>query len=650
VTFDVHALAEGEDVVLVVANARGAGLPEPAIAMAIACLEAALGGVAERSGAIFTLRRPAEAIVRALLPDAGARAPGTASVRWSALAADGGTWVLHAGKDADSSAPTEDALRAREVAALLITADQALSQGDTESARTQYIDALERAPRHAEIASRVVDIDARMPSRAEAALATLVESRARAEGAGGIAVGLVAGQLLTQVGDVDAAVASFERAGETETAPALSGRAFELAARASRDVEAAARWLDRALARAPRSTRARWHRVDARLALGRLEDALADVEHLEALARGTRAKYGVWLRAGRAWATAGLGAHAGAIFERALRYAPEEPSALAGLGAALVGEGRAARGVSLLDRALAVARMRGEADSPIVLQLARALAEHLDDLPTAIAHVSSVPAGAVEAPVARGLEGRWRGKLGDFAGAALAFARLRDLAASLAPSSDGAASEPLVGFLLEAAALERDTRRDVLAAQRHLAGALRLSPHHPEARRAYREAGALVLRGADTGAREQDEPRETREAALELAPSPLHLEPLEFAQAVGPQSLALRVDVGMDLALPDEDAEQAALADELTRRLREAPHDDSVADRLSAVLEDLGRAHELVALLTGRLEDASPDRRSELARRARAIFERMARRADSADRKDDASLYRDALEAVDGML
>ncbi|HEX4445770.1 MAG TPA: tetratricopeptide repeat protein, partial [Polyangiaceae bacterium] len=277
VTFDVHALAEGEDVVLVVANARGAGLPEPAIAMAIACLEAALGGVAERSGAIFTLRRPAEAIVRALLPDAGARAPGTASVRWSALAADGGTWVLHAGKDADSSAPTEDALRAREVAALLITADQALSQGDTESARTQYIDALERAPRHAEIASRVVDIDARMPSRAEAALATLVESRARAEGAGGIAVGLVAGQLLTQVGDVDAAVASFERAGETETAPALSGRAFELAARASRDVEAAARWLDRALARAPRSTRARWHRVDARLALGRLEDALADV-------------------------------------------------------------------------------------------------------------------------------------------------------------------------------------------------------------------------------------------------------------------------------------------------------------------------------------------------------------------------------------
>jgi tetratricopeptide (TPR) repeat protein len=693
VTFDVHALAEGEDLMLVVANARGAGLPGPAIAMAVACLEAALGGVAERTGAIFTLRRPAEAIVRALLPDAGARAPGTAAVRWSALAADGGTWVLQASKDSDGAAPTEDALRAREIAALLVAADEALSKGDVEAARTQYLDALERAPRHGEIASRVVDIDARMPARAEAALATLVESRARAEGAGAAAVRLVAGHLLAQVGDLDAAVASFERAGETETAPALSGRAFELAARASRDVEASARWLDRSLARAPKATRPRWARVNARLALGRLEDALADVEHLEALARGTRAKYAVWLRAGRTWVAADLGAHAGAIFERALRYAPEEPSALAGLGAALVGEGRAARGVSLLDRALAGARARGQAESPILIQLARALAEHLDDLPTAIAQVSAVPAAAAEATTARGLEGRWRARLGDFAGAALAFARLRDLAASLAPSldrspgpaadpsSDRAAAEPIVAFLLEAATLERDTRRDVLAAQRHLAAALRLSPHHPEARRAYREAGALVLRGAEgleardawareggpgsEGSRARREPREPRDPVLDLAPTPLELAPALASPAVSlstgadrspPGDAGIDVDllggmaIGMDLALPDEDIELAARADELTRRLRESPGNDAVADALASVLEGLGRSHELVALLTGRLEDAPAERRALLRPRAKATFERMAVRADAAGRPDDASLYRDALEAVDGML
>ncbi len=199
----------------------------------------------------------------------------------------------------------------------------------------------------------------------------------------------------------DAALAAFERAGEkNEPAPALAARLRAPAAPViSRDPEAI-RTLDSIVQpwRAPRVRPcARWARVGARLALGRLEDALADVEHLEALARGPRGKYAVWLRAGRAWETAALGAHTGAIFERALRYAPDEPTALVGLGVALVGEGREARGVSLLDRALEIARSRSEPESPILLELARALAERLDDLPTAVAHVSSIPAMNAEA-------------------------------------------------------------------------------------------------------------------------------------------------------------------------------------------------------------------------------------------------------------
>src|ERR1019366_2770298 len=136
------------------------------------------------------------------------------------------------------------------------------------------------------------EIDARMPVRAEAALATLAEvsssalGRPTGRGVGRAGTGFVTGELLSQVGDADAAIASFERAGDAEPAPSLAARPFELAGRASRDPEDAARWLDRALALAPRSVPARWRRVDARLTLGRLEDALADVEHLEALARG----------------------------------------------------------------------------------------------------------------------------------------------------------------------------------------------------------------------------------------------------------------------------------------------------------------------------------------------------------------------------
>jgi tetratricopeptide (TPR) repeat protein len=631
--FDVHALAEGEDIVLVVCSARGAGLPQPATAMALACADAVLGGLAERSGAIFTLRRPAAALARALLPSAGARVPSTETVRWDSLSADGGTWILHASRDANPADPTEGALRAREIAAWLASGDEALLQGAYDAARANYIDVLDRAPRHAEVAARMVEIDAHVPGRAEAALATLVESR---PGDGGASTGLLAGALLGQIGDGDAALASFERAGEVERAPALAARAFELAARTSRDVEAAARWLDRALARSPRSIQARWARVEARLALGRLEDALADVEHLEALARGARGKYAVWMRAGRAWQAAGLVAQTGAIFECALRFAPDEPGALVGLGIALIGEGRDARGVALLERSLEIAVGRGEPESPIRLALAEALAERLDDVPTAIAHVSTIPASSREALVARGLEGRWRARLGDLAGAALAFARLRDFASSLAPSSDSEPARSVVALLLEAAAMERDRRSDPLAAQRHLAVALRLLPHHPQARRAYREVGALLLRGSGAApASDDDEPSRPREPAL-----PASIEP--------DASRAPAIDLagGEEMGLGEQDVARSARVEELKRRFQDAPADEATVDELATLLEDLGRGHELVALLAGRLDDASAERRPALVARALATLERMASRAAASGRSADASLYRDAIASL----
>ena len=44
--FEVHALADAGDLVLVVSQARGSALPAPATAMAIGCVEALLGGLA----------------------------------------------------------------------------------------------------------------------------------------------------------------------------------------------------------------------------------------------------------------------------------------------------------------------------------------------------------------------------------------------------------------------------------------------------------------------------------------------------------------------------------------------------------------------------------------------------------------------------
>jgi tetratricopeptide (TPR) repeat protein len=632
--FDVEALAERDDLTFVVKHARGTDLPSPATAMAIACFEAIVGGIAKREGAAFVLRSGATALARALLPEAGARVPAAAGLGWTSFTAHGESWIIHAARETLVASPSEDAVLAHEIARMIREADDALVGGDTGRARTLYLDALDRAPRHGEIVRRVLEIDARAVERAEAALATLAQAM---QVDGETDFGTTPGELLARVGDADAAVASLERAGETEPTPALAARAFEMAAGITRDAEEASRWLDRALARAPRSVTARWSRVTRRLEMGRLEDALADVEHLEALARGSRAKYAVWLRGGRAWQAAGLVGRAAVLFERALRYAPEDPNALAGLGASLVGEGRVARGVAVLTHAIelaeGIARDAGAfavpvAMSRILLDLARALAEGLDDLPTAIARVATISSDAFEAPVARGLEGRWRAKLGDVSGAALAFARLRELASSFAAPADDARVPAIVGLLSEGAELQRSRLRDVRGAQRYLAAALRLRPHDEELRRAYREVGALVV-GEDRGPTTESE--EAGHPASAPGPRP------SFDLALAP-----------DLPSTDEDLRANVRVEELTRQLQGDPRNAAAADELATLLQALGRGHELLALLSARLEDATPEERVELAPRARAALERLAAQAESAGRLEEAALYRGAMETLRG--
>lgn len=617
IAFDVHALVQGEDLLLVLAAVRGSELPAPATAIAIACVEAALGGAAERRGAAFVIERAASRMARELMPQAGARAPATNDVRWASIAASGDSWLLLAAHGAIPAAPCEAALRAREVAALLREADDARVRGDYDRARSLDLAALERAPRHPEIARRIAEIDAYAGGRAEAALATLADALEHSP------FGTLHGELLADIGDVDAAIASLERAGETDPAPAIGARAFERAARLSRDPDFALRSLDRAVARAPRSARLRWSRIERRLSVGRLEDALADVEHLEAAARGSRGKHAVWLRAGTAWRAAGMASRATAIFERALRFAPDDPRALAGLGAALVAldapgiagdERRATRGVSVLARAVERAQDQGEPAWAVLVDLSRALAEALGDLPAAVARASSVPNEAPEAPVARGLEGRWRAQLGDLAGAALAFARLRDLAASAQDASDDA-----IALLAEAAAFERDRRGDDTAAQRHLAVAVRLRPHDERLKREYRNAGEAVAR--------RDRP-EVAEPPIETALPP----PFPARQAA----------VDFSVEEPSEDPAAAARVEDLTRALQANPRDEAVADELATLLESLGRGMELLALWSARLEEAPPERRPPLAERARAAMQRLADAADLAGKKDDAALFRDA--------
>ncbi len=622
--FDVVAEPHGEDIRLIVSRARGSSLPAPATALAMTALDAVLGDHARREGAMFILDRAAEQVARALLPDAGARAPATDDVRWTGLAAAADGWILHASWGGVPAETTTRAALARESAVLTRAGDDARHARDFERARPLDVAALERAPRHPDICGRIAELDAHAGGRAEAALATLVDSGTDASH------GILRAELLAEIGDVPAAIAAFTRTGDLEIVPALAARAFERAADLTRDPIDALAWLDRAIARAPSVLRLRWQRIARRLVVGRVEDALADVEHVEALSVGSLTRYAVWWRAGKAWQKAGLVADAAPLFERALRFVPDEPEALAGLGRALLAQQRVPRGVALLSRSVEIA---DRAD--VVIDLARALAEHLGDRPAAIARVRVVPRSAPEAALARTLEGHWRAELGDLAGASLAFAQLRDHAESrLDADRDPAAVAAMTALLVEAGSFERDVRGDLLGAQRLFGAALRLAPADTTVGDAYRAIGARIVgiappREPPSESESYDDADHERSDET-VAPSEqyVHSEPPPH----------------IDLASADfdsDDAELDARVDALTRRLQGDPSNDEVAGELVDLLLRLERNHELLALLSARLEDATATARGRWVPAQRTVLERLEKDARARGSEVEANFYAD---------
>jgi hypothetical protein len=280
---------------------------------------------------------------------------------------------------------------------------------------------------------------------------------------------------------------------------------------------------------------------------------------------------------------------------------------------------------------LAESRALREVAWHIGLDLAKALADGADDLPAAVARARSVPDIAPRSLEARALEGRWRAKLGDLAGASLAFARARDLAAmhverDLPPH--GADAEPFA-WLMEAATFEREVRHDLQAAQRHVAVALRLRPHDESARAWMRELGFAIA---------GESPPETR-TALRAAPPALDIALLPDTAPTGDSRQA---PAPLPVLEALDDAQAEARVEELTRRVQAAPNDDRVIDELSILLERLGRGHELLALLSARIDEATPERRAILVPRARQALAHLEAEARANGRDSEANLYRDA--------
>lgn len=633
--FDVIIAPIEGDLRLLPERARGVGLggPPHLLAMrALSALSAPLGRIAR--GAVVI--PAASQLARHLLPAAGARAPIAAGVRWDTPIAGVGRFSIEA-REGAPPALGDRALRALELADLAGDADDAAWTGDLDRARALYLAALERAPRHLEISQRLAWLDAAVGERPEGALSTLVDALPAAH------AGILGGELLLAVGDRDGALTALSRAAQAEAYGPLAALGWLGVARLAGELDQRLDALDQAVARAPALDLARWARLETRLELADLRGARADADHLEAAARGADARHAVWRRAADAFLARGFVAEASALFERALRYAPESAEAVAGLARSLRAAGQDRRALDLFARAVALAARAGRAAFAAEIELARGLAEIASDRPAAIARVRAVPPGEPESFEARFLEGRWRAELGDLAGAAIAFGRLRD-AVELAPPADPDRAASVAALLADAAHIEERDRADLHAAQRDLGLALRLRPRDRAIAAAFRRVAAAATRGASeqiVGAQTIATTTSPEPVAAIRVPAP----PADDRETPSIPRASAPLAPSLDEA-PSDDAALDHLAEQLTDRLRADPSDHATAMALADVLSRLGRDLDLLALLSARIEEGDDATRREVAPRRRAVLLRLAAASRAAGRASEADLY-DLMAASD---
>ncbi len=478
--FDLLWAADRGSARFVVARARGVGLEGPALGVALRACDAVLAGIGKREGRVLRVDDVGARIGRALLPAVGARVPTSAAVSFGELAQELDELVVALDATFPPAAVSDESARALALSRLTRAADDALCESRLDEAREQLLEALEQAPRHPEIVRAICELDAAVPGRAEAALGLLVESLPAA------AAGGVGAELLLASGDRASALAALEQAAGDEAYPPLGALLLARAASVAERSQAL-RYLDRAVAAAPTLAKPHRSRLIARLERGDVQGALSDAEHLEAMANGSAERHAVCLLAARSLLAAGYVKEAGRAFERALRYAPDDAVATVGLGRALLEAGLTARAIALFERAITLSEKRGAPDAQALLQLARLMASHLQDLPQAIARARQVPAEAREAEEARYLEGLYRSRIGDRVGASQAYARLREVI-----ELSGSTGKETVARLREAARFELAERRDANLAERHLALALRLQPQDAQLAAEYRLAAEAV--------------------------------------------------------------------------------------------------------------------------------------------------------------
>ena len=244
--------------------------------------------------------------------------------------------------------------RVVELSELSRAGDDALASGELDIARNAYLAALEAAPRQRELVLLIAEIDLLM-GRTESAMGLVSESVPI------LTAGTIGARLLLANHELEAAGELLAQAARDERYSPLS--AMMLLARAEFEVNGVERRLvlDAAVAASPNLIRARWSRLEARAEFGDLAGAMADAQHLEAASTGRRLRHEVCKRAAEVLLRQGFEQESGQLFQRALRYVPEDVGAMVGLARSLCATGEGLRAIPLLERAIQMAESGGGA-------------------------------------------------------------------------------------------------------------------------------------------------------------------------------------------------------------------------------------------------------------------------------------------------
>jgi len=604
---------------------RGVSLNRPAtqiVGALLARLARALEG--EARGLRIELADPMKAAVMQAFVTRGARIPSRDELVMVRASPEVERFTMELRRGDTPAAPSSIFIALDELDRLIGDGDVALVAGDHERARDIYMRALERAPRQRAVLTRLAELDGHYPERAEAALSWLRDAQKgrtrRALDGNDLGRALLFAALSEHVGAMGRARGAWERAGDeawNRGEPRLAARAYSRAAAACRDGDPQlASLLDRALAADPGEVSARWRRAELHIRDNDDVRALEDVEHLEARAKGREARRRTLMRAAQLWNDAGRPDRAIPAWERALRHVPNDRAVVAGLGNALLASGETSRGIGLLAHATTLPGEPG-GRSPIMLALARALAERVGDLPSAIARTREVSDDDAHAAYARALEGACRLQLGDLVGAERAYASAADLVERRGVPSDDtrAVKELLVG----AAKVARGEGRNAIA--------MRLA------------MTALAIAATDSDV-------QALVRSLGRSAEPV----FAFEEPKTDPGIVTGSPIGVSFEPEEEGDEDSARdherAEALLARVKGDPNDDAAVDELVDVLGRLGRDAELFALLSARWEDATPEERVAMIPRQRAVLERLAGAADTAGRSIEAQLYRDAMRAL----